>query len=383
MRANSASGRSSHSGGKPQRNSNDTDFRPLRREIKSDRVQEDRNTDEPSSKRQRVEGPTKKAMTEEYPIVVEDDDDLMMDHQDELGQSSDRGSRNYIPTGRTLFAPPSQASTKNNTSNLLQIDEYQKVEKLMTPGKRAPLLFRGRNDDLSQSEDDELFTKESKEQRLRSKKRPSLSPRAGPAITEEGTAAAHSGPRTPPILKGVFYPSPGKALGNEADSPDAIQVVTEVPHEGIRSAQISLHEGLGDGVADATNRPQLKSTKKDKRNSNDPDFRVQRLKYGSLPTDYPYSILVDRDNKMLTLRPENPPLLDDDRIHTISMTKVLNILYGKDDCTIVALLMSRSEGALDTKLYVDFPSHKQAWDFVMAVQACAGSSTVDVNAKER
>ena len=106
------------------------------------------------------------------------------------------------------------------------------------------------------------------------------------------------------------------------------------------------------------------------------DFVLKRFKYGPLPNDYPYKVTIHSMDKLLTLHPQDQKILDDSITEALALTRVHKIQHGENGCRMIALFLSRVQGALDDKMFLEMQSDKEVFDFLRSVQHLAGADPI-------
>jgi hypothetical protein len=339
-------------------------------------------------------------MSKESPIVI--DDDVEMGEQDELALSSEKKQIHPAAANKHLKRDMTKPTKDTSITAAARIGEFHAVEDMMKPSKPAPRrplqvlkTTDTYDDNLSsrESSEDELFTKASKQQRLQSKGEGLLADRT-PTKGRNGdlAAAEASKPMAHQIRADIFYNSPSRPANAEAESPDALQVSSELPRNGSRAKQVPLHQTSGSTVANAITggvdecvshtgvlKPKASNGRTRRRGAL--DFNLRQLRYGPLPKDYDYMVRIDEDRSTLSIRPQSA-IMQDEITTPISLRRVSNIYYGENGCTRVMLVMSRAEDAIDDKMHLELESEKDVWDFVQKVQVLAGGNTT-VKPRER
>lgn len=356
--------------------------------------------DGPARKKRRLQESRERSMSKKSPIVI--DDDVEMGEQDELALSSEKNQIYSAATNKHLKRDMTKPTKDTSIAAAPRIDEFHAVEDMMKPSKPAPrrplqvLKTTGTYDDnLSsrESSEDELFTKASKQQRLQSKGEGLLADRT-PAKGRNGdlAAAEASKPMAHQIRADIFYNSSSRPTNAEAESPDALQVSSELPRNGGQASQVPLRQTSGSTLANAITGgvdecvghagvPKSKASNGRTSRRGKLDFNLRQLRYGPLPKDYDYMVRIDEDRSTLSIRPQSA-IMQDDITTSISLRRVSNIYYGENGCTRVMLVMSRAEDAIDDKMHLELESEKEVWDFVHKVQELAGGNTT-VKTKER
>jgi hypothetical protein len=336
-------------------------------------------------------------MSKDKPIVIPDDD-IEMGERDELAHSSDKDAVSSPPTKRPLFTRSTKPADKAMSAVTPRIPEYHAVEDMMNSSKssmhlaKAPFQvldsYDSHDDELSSksSADEELFTKQSKQQRIEAKREAGSETTQGRKANGNIRAPEARVPRTPEMPEGIFHTSPTGPANSGSESPDVLQVARERPLDGGRSSQVPLHQASrsdlanntiirgGDVPSNRVGRPKPKAPSRKTGHPTTRGFCLRQFRFGALPRDFDYMITIDEDQKTLSIRPQSQ-ILEDEMTPPIPLRRVSTIYHGEDGCTLVMLVMSRAEGAIDAKMHLELKSDKEVYDFVTTVQRLAGGKT--------
>lgn len=340
-------------------------------------------------------------MTEQEPIMIDDDNEIDQDNRDELAQSSGGYGQRSGPMGKQPFPSSAGAGRKSTIEDVLRVGEYHKIEGMMDSRKRKPLQVIDSQDELASLSDDELFTKEARQQRIRSERRSSLRSTPNRPRPVEVPETMKDKSIEHGALKGNSSTSPSQSDYEDTGSPDILQEPQGTPINGDRFRKTPLHRISSSSLAKVINdggsqlahhqkrspsvetlngkfpkgsNPKLRVSQpkttqaKMKAGDTKHEFQLRRLRHATLPDDFKYMVKLDPIEETLELFPQDRPLLDPDALLTMPLSRVQTINQGQNSCTMVMLALTRQEGSTnDIKMFLELESQKDMWDFIRLV----------------